>query len=150
MKLDEIQPQLRQKSGVVPFFINEAGTPVMMFMIPSDPKFGGSLFQIAKGRIEQGEDIQEAALREAEEELGLRTGNISQVKSVGNTKITGLDETYMLAIFVAKIKDPENFAAPHYETGKRAWLTLDQFKIRGRKSQLSLVQKANKICQIIG
>lgn len=147
MRLDEIQ-QLRQKAGVIPYFIQEDGTPAMMFMVPSNAQFGGSLFQIAKGRIEPGENIQEAAVREAEEELGLRTENVTQVKSIGNVKITGLDETYMLAIFAAEVKDPENFDQPHYETGKRAWLTLEEFKAQGRQNQLPLVKQAyNKIWQ---
>lgn len=141
MKLDEIQ--LKQKAGVIPYFIQEDGTPVMMFMAPSNARFGGSLFQIAKGTIEPGEDIQEAAVREAEEELGLRIENITQVKSVGNTKITGLDETYMLAIFVAEVKDPENFGQPHYETGKRAWFTLEEFKAQGRQNQQLLIKQAH-------
>lgn len=147
MRLDEIE-SLRQKAGVIPYYLNNDGMPAMMFMVPSNVQYGGSLFQIAKGRIEPGENVQEAALREAEEELGLRAENIIQVTSVGNTKITGLDETYMLAIFVAEIKDPQNFSKPHYETGKTAWLTLEQFKTQGRQNQLPVITQAyNKIWQ---
>jgi 8-oxo-dGTP pyrophosphatase MutT (NUDIX family) len=40
-----------------------------MFFI-SDPDFGGYKFQIAKGRVDQ-ENHQNAAIREAEEEIGL-------------------------------------------------------------------------------
>lgn len=141
MRLDEIE--LKQKAGVIPYFINEEGITAMLFMIPSNPKFGGLLFQIAKGKIEPGENIQEAALREAEEEVGLRAENVKQIKSVGNAKITGIDDTYMLAIFVVEIKDPKNFSQPHFETGKTAWLTLKQFKTLGRQSQLTLVTQAN-------
>jgi len=133
---------LKQKAGVIPYYINEEGKPVMMFMVPSNPKYGGSQFQIAKGRVEPGENLQQGAVREAEEELGLIESNIKQIKSLGTSTLTGLDETYLLTVFIAEIKNPTHFGQPHYETGKREWLTLEQFRSVGRANQLPVVTKA--------
>ena len=36
------------RAGVIPFYLEE-GEIKMLFMKPSDPKFGGKCFQIAKG-----------------------------------------------------------------------------------------------------
>lgn len=148
MRINEIT--LRHKAGIIPYYIDKDGTPVMMFMIPSNPTFGGNLFQIGKGRIEPGEDLQQTAVREAEEELGLKQENIKQIKSLGTNTITGLDETYLLTVFVAEINNLENFNQPHYETGKRDWLTLKQFTTLGRQNQLPIVQKVNNLLRADG
>jgi 8-oxo-dGTP pyrophosphatase MutT (NUDIX family) len=138
MRLDEIQ--LRQKAGIIPYYMDNKGIPLMLFMTPSNPQFGGPLFQIAKGKIESGENIQEAALREAEE-LGLIQSNIKHLAKVTSSIITGLDDTYNLTIFAAEIIDPKNFKATEYETGKRAWLNVAQFSSTGRQNQLNLVRQ---------
>ena len=49
------------------------------------------------------------------------------------------------SLFAAEVKDPEDFDQPHYETGKRAWLTLEEFKTQGRQNQLPLVKQAYDI-----
>ena len=149
MRIDEVVT-VRQKAGVIPYYFDSKNILRMMFMTPSDPKYGGSQFQIAKGRIEAGEDVQQAAIRESEEELGLLPTNVIQVKSLGTRTITGLDETYQLTVFVAEIKNPKAFGPTDFETGDRAWLTLEQFVAKGRQSQLAIVQQANNILRADG
>ena len=139
MKINEVA--LRQKSGIIPFYVDNDKVR-MLFMVPSDPNYGGSSPQIAKGGVEPGEDVSTAALREGEEELGLVRSNLVRIVQVGAEQITGLDETYVLSLFVARVKDPANFSTPHFETGKRVWLSLEEFSSRGRKNQVSLVNKA--------
>ena len=68
--------ELIYRAGVIPYYIDD-GEIKMLFMKPSKKKFGGAEFQIAKGKREKGESDEKAAFREAREELGLFSGNVS-------------------------------------------------------------------------
>lgn len=131
-----------QKAGVIPYYYDRE-TPVMMFMVPSDPRYGGTQFQIAKGHIDQSETAHDAALREGTEELGLIYNNIRHTKNIGSVTIYGNDDIYHLTVYAANIIDPENFNEPHFETGKCAWLTLSEFLANGKANQLNIVKKAH-------
>lgn len=122
------------RSGVIPYIIEE-GQIKMLFMRPSDPKFGGDEFQIAKGKHEEGESAIEAGLREAGEELGLFTGNISESfdlgRFLGRTTIT-----------IAKIKDKTLFGDPCFETKEVRWMTAFEFDTEGRELHRPVVRAA--------
>jgi len=122
------------RSGVIPYIIEDAQIK-MMFMRPSDPKFGGDTFQIAKGKHEEGENAMEAGLREAGEELGLFTGNISEAHDLG----TFLGRT---TIHIVKIKDKELFGDPCFETKEVKWMTPDEFESEGRELHRPVVRAA--------
>ena len=122
------------RAGTIPYII-ENGKIEMMFMQPSDPAYGGSEFQIAKGKIEENETAKDAALREAKEEIGLFIGNITLVEEVG----LFMGRT---TVFIAKVKDKDMFGAPGEETGNVAWLTPDQFMDEGRILHKPVVQAA--------
>ena len=143
MKINELA--LTSKAGVIPYYFNEQGAVMMMFMTPSHPAYGGYLYQIAKGRVDQGEQVQQAAFREGEEELGLNTDNITNMLHVATGVIKGDDDTYILSVFAAEVKNPKAFGKPHYETGKRAWMTAKAFESKGRQNHLGLVQKALQV-----
>ena len=85
------------RAGLIPVHISN-GEISMLFMKPSDPMYGGSDYQIAKGRIEDGEEPYETAVREAEEELGLNPDNMVNVYDCGQW----LGRTF---VYVAIIKD---------------------------------------------
>ena len=142
MKIFEVA--LPTKAGVIPYFNGSNGIE-MLFMIPSDPAYGGSDPQIAKGNVDDGETTQQAAMREGKEELGLLQSNVKLTTSVGTTVLTGLNETYNFSLFVAEVRNPRMLIGPHYETGKVLWLTIEEFKQTGRKEQLNFVQKAYQI-----
>ena len=97
----------------------------VMLMKPSDPKYGGPDFQIAKGHVEGGEDSKTAALREAFEELGLLSRNIVSVEYLGEY----LGYTH---IYYGEIKDRRDFAEPGWETGETMWLNTKEFHAIGR------------------
>jgi 8-oxo-dGTP pyrophosphatase MutT (NUDIX family) len=110
----------------------------MMFMVPSDPAFGGPDPQIPKGRIDPGENAREAALREAKEEVGLFTGSlIGEVDELG----TFLGRT---TIFIGKVLPEAMFGDPTYETGETRWLTLEQFMEIGRPLHKPVVKAAHR------
>lgn len=125
----------RDRGGVIPYYINPDGKIMMMFMQPSDPKFGGFFFfQVAKGKLERGETPKEGAFREAKEELGLFMPNVVKSEPLGRFGT--------IHIFVAKIKDPNMFGDTTDETGAVTWWTPEQFQAQGRSWQKPIVKAA--------
>ena len=147
------------RAGTIPYVI-ENGKPLMLFMRPSNPEFGGSLvetinpdgsttsefvakMQIAKGKIEEtDETTKSAALREAKEEVGLFIGNVLLTEEVG----VFMGRT---TIFVVKVKDRDMFGSPGYETEDVAWLTEEEFLDVGRSLHAPVVQAAVRTIQKI-
>jgi len=133
------------RAGIIPYYKDEKTQQiVMMFMRPSDPKFGGDRLQIAKGKIDPGEATLAAALREGNEELGLREKNISHLELLGQY----LGRT---SVFVCKVRttDPALFDSPMFETGETKWLTLDEFLEQGKDLHFPIVKAAiRKITKI--
>jgi len=125
------------RAGMIPYLI-EDGEVLMMFMKPSETLYGGDQFQLCKGVVEDGEDNRTAALREGAEELGLRQENTLSVTELGNF----LGRT---TVYVAKVKNKEEFDTPHYETDEVIWLTCDQFMKVGRDLHKDIVQLAEQV-----
>ena len=124
------------RAGVIPF-LREDEDIQMLFMKPSDGKFGGNTFQIAKGRQEEGENIEETALREAKEELGLFIGNIVQLHNLG----VFLGRT---TVYIAEVKNKDMFGDPGSETGAVKWMTLEDFLKEGRDLHKPVVRAAHR------
>lgn len=133
------------RGGLIPYFQRE-GEIYMLFMKPSRAKFGGDVFQIAKGKQEEGEDIAQTAIREAKEELGLFPGNIVHLDNLG----VWLGRT---TVFIAQIKDPNMFGDPTTpeEVKEVRWMTLSEFTSQGRGLHKPVVKAAHrKITKILG
>lgn len=127
-----------ERSGVIPYYLDNDGKVQMLFMIPSDSKYGGDLPQIAKGKREEGETELETGLREAREELGLFKGNVIETYMLGSF----LGRT---TIYVCKIEDPTMFGDPHFETKATTWMTPDQFQQEGRDLHKPVVKAAVRL-----
>ena len=123
----------QERGGVIPYYIDEDGIK-MMFMKPSDKKYGGENFQIAKGKIEKGETPLEGAFREAKEELGLFGPNVEHTNPLGRYG--------KIHIFLAKIKDPTMFGDTTHETGAVIWWSPEEFQSQGRNWQKPIVKAA--------
>jgi len=125
------------RAGTIPYIINPETSQIeMLFMYPSDPKYGGPYYQCCKGRVEEGETNLEAALREATEELGLFTGNIDgDPHNLGNF----LGRTMM---YVVKVEDKDMFGDPHFETRDTKWMTPEEFEETGRSLHKPIVKAA--------
>lgn len=126
-----------ERSGLIPFHTDDNGEMKMMFMQPSDPLYGGPDFQIAKGKIEVGESELETAIRESNEELGLRQDNILHTFYCGKF----LGRTH---VFAAIVKNKEDFDDFDNETGAVSWMTLREFWDVGRDIHREVVQAAHK------
>ena len=124
------------RAGVIPYYVKE-GEIHMLFMKPSNPKYGGKCFRVAKGKKEEGESDKETAFREAGEELGLFKGNILKKHDLGNF----LGRT---RIYIAEIEDPDMFGDPHFETGAVKWMTPEEFKKDGRRLHYPIVKAAKR------
>ncbi len=126
------------RGGVIPYYTDDDGQLRMMFMQPSDPKYGGSDFQIAKGKIDPSDtSIEEGAFREAQEELGLFLPNVSERHEVGRFGT--------ISVFIAKIKDVNQFGEHDHETGAIQWMTPQEFQTEGRSWQRPIVKAAVRL-----
>lgn len=121
------------RAGVVPFYVDKS-IVYMLFMKPSDPKYGGGSFQIAKGKREDDESDESAALREGFEELGLLQENIEELINAGSH----LGRT---TVFLAKIKNKDNFVKYHFETEETRWLSLEEFEEIGRSIHVPVIRQ---------
>lgn len=131
------------RAGMIVYRINESNGVEMLFMRPSDPEYGTDTLQVPKGRVEDGESFEQAALREAQEEVGLFKGSIIKgPENLGN--FLGRTEVY-----VCKVKPDALFGEPDFETAETKWLTVEQFIEEGRSLHRPIVQAAyRKICKM--
>ena len=143
MKLSEIAMRAKKKAGFIPY-IFENDEPLFMFMIPSDPKFGGTKPQIAKGNVDPGETSKAAALREAKEELGFKISNLihDTIHLISDDEIQGAKDLYNLTIFIGQVTSKDDFDKPHFETGKVVWLSKDDFLKEGDVKHHKIVEAA--------
>ncbi len=129
------------KAGCIPYIIDN-GEPKMAFLVSSDANFGGGEPMIAKGGIDGNESPKEAGIREAEEELGLRRSNIvdGTIQSGWSGELEGLKHNYKFDVFMCQVKSQKDFDTPGRETKEVLWFTLEEFKAKGRKSHLHIVE----------
>lgn len=148
MKLLEVK-LTSERAGFIPYFKDEDGEIQFFFMIPSDPGFGGAKPQIAKGGVEDGEIVLEAALREAKEELGLKRSNLKSetIKLVWRGKVRGSEETYSLTVYMGEVKSKNKFNEACYESESCKWLTAKEFASQGRKNQVHIVRAASRLLE---
>jgi 8-oxo-dGTP pyrophosphatase MutT (NUDIX family) len=135
---------IKSKAGLIPYFVEEDGEVKYMFMIPSRKSFGERYPAIAKGGVEQGETILEAALREASEELGLKKSNIdfSTLDKLFEGHMMGRIRTHHLTVYIVRVLSKTDFDETVDETFKTVWLTSDGFKKIGLDTHKFIVQVA--------
>ena len=137
------------RAGIVAYYLEDQNILIRL-MIPSNSDFGGIKPQVAKGRVEEGEHIQETAVREGEEELGLKRSNFAEsVVSIGEFPIIGQEEKYIFHCFAVRVKNLEDFNTPHFETGWSGWMPCEQALSRIKNGQKELLLATiNKIKQL--
>lgn len=139
--------QAQPRAGIIPYIWDEKKNDyVYLFMVPSHAAYGGPNIQIAKGRIDKGENAFQAAIREGTEELGLIHSNMAeQPFEVSKTlQVTSLDEYYM-HVFAVEVKNKKDFNKPHFETKFTTWVTAERFNEIGRRAHKSIVSEADKV-----
>lgn len=146
MKLYEIEA--RVKAGIIPY-VRQGDTIKMLFMISSDADYGGTAPQISKGGVDKGESVQNAAIREGEEELGLRKQNIisNTLKPAWTETVSGMTASYVMHVYAAEVRDIDAFDTPGYETASVVWLTPQEFYQQGRKGHAKIVRAVEQFLQ---
>ena len=145
-KIEDSGYEKKARAGLIPFMRSEDGTLRYLMMVSSDPKFGGPRPMISKGKIEIGESKRAAAIREAEEELGFRADNVrGDVLNVADERVHLLSGSYDLAVFGVEIRDERDFGKWCHETDYTTWMTLESFKIKGRKDHVKYVEMLERI-----
>ncbi len=124
------------RAGMILYHINKENRIEILFMIPSDTRYGGDKFQIPKGKIDLDESPIETAIREAFEEVGwFPINKDGEIHHLG--RFLGRTDFY-----VTKIKDLSLFGEFHHETREIRWLTPEEFYIIGRELHFPVIQSA--------
>ena len=118
------------RAGFIPYYI-EDDTVHVMLMKPSDTKYGGDRFQLAKGKVDDGEKSEEAATREAHEELGLKASNLKSKTYLG--RFLGYTDVYY-----GEIIDKDDFDETTYETAETKWMPIEEFLKVGRSIHIPI------------
>ena len=141
--LDEQVYEKRARAGLIPYMRNEGGELQFLMMVSSNSKFGGPRPMISKGKIEKNESTLAAAVREAEEELGLHKRNIRKgtLKDLAEERVVLRSGAYHLTVFACEIVDRYDFGKWCDETEYTVWMTLDEFREKGRKDHVKYVER---------
>lgn len=138
---DETGYEKRARAGLIPY-MRVDGVLHYLMMVSSDPKFGGPRPMISKGKIEPMEGVLDAAIREAEEELGLKRRNIRHgtIIDVADERVVLHSGAYYLTLFACEVMDKYDFGKWCDETEYILWMTLDEFRDSGRRDHVKYVE----------
>lgn len=133
------------RAGLIPFLTDTNGELKYLMMISSDSKFGGPRPMISKGKIENGESALECAIREAEEELGYKPRNgRGEPVLLFNGRTQLYSCAYQLTVYGIEIMDRYDFDKWSDETEYTVWMSLDEFKLKGRRDHLHYLELLEK------
>jgi ADP-ribose pyrophosphatase YjhB (NUDIX family) len=122
-----------KRGGVIPYrkFNNEIK---MLFMKPSNSKYGGEKYQIAKGHIDDSDvSIKHGAFREAKEELGLRKENVKNILFIG-------EFLNNINIYICEVINLDDFLEYTDETDSIKWMTYKEFMNNGRTIHKEIIK----------
>lgn len=156
------------KAGVLPFI--REGNSIMFFLmrpVPQRPDLGPPEFQIAKGtrRIREGgqwcditsrhmplkdlsrvEDLLTTAVREGQEELGLRVDNIARLYKgrVFAFRSATTGKAKQMLVHAVEVLDRDQFDEPNMEAGSRPecrWLSPEACRMQAREDHYVIVDE---------
>lgn len=138
---DEPNYEKRARAGLIPYLVGDDGLLQYLVMVASDSKFGGPRPMISKGKIEDGETALEAAVREAEEELGFKPRNVrGAILEIYEGRQALYSGAYHLTVFGVEIQDRYDFDKWCDETSHTEWHDLESFRKVGRKDHVKFIE----------
>lgn len=138
---DENGYEKRARAGLIPF-LRDGDTLRYLLMVSSDPKFGGPRPMISKGKIEEGETALSCAVREAEEELGLKQRNMrGEILKLFEGRIELFSGAYDLTVFGVEIQDRYDFDKWCDETAYTEWHTLEEARVQARRDHVRFLEE---------
>ena len=139
-----VQPtkEIEPRAGLVPYIRDTDGNVRYLMMVSSNPRFGGPRPMVSKGKIEPHETPFEAAVREAEEELGFIKANACSLsEKIGDEHIWLRSTNYHLTMYAVEVSSKYDFSRWGDETKYTIWLTEEEFKARGRADHIVFVER---------
>jgi len=127
------------KAGLLPMQV--IGKQIQLLVqIPNDPygEWSGEEPQVSKGHIEKNETPLMAAIREAEEELGILSSSFLHIPKIIGTN----GGVTFFGVLVKENPDMQPFT---FETKEIKWMTPNIFGKVGRKDQIWVVLKGSKL-----
>lgn len=144
-EIDESGYEKKARSGLIPYIRVGGDVPQYLMMVSSDPKFGGPRPMISKGKIEDGETPLEAAVREAEEELGFKMRNSrGPIHLLFEGRVELFSGAYDLTVYGVEIQDRYDFDKWCDETEYTLWMTLEDFRQNGRKDHVRFLEELER------
>jgi len=140
-----LEYEARERAGAMPVYKDEDGKYYVALMKPSDPKYGGTAYQVAKGQIDtkngKKESPEETAVKEVWQELGIKIKESDLIKIWNRNK--------MMFFYIAKVKN-KNSSGPQpnehgqIETESIVWWDLDTAEKKMRDWQRPLVKEVRE------
>ena len=133
---------IEPRAGLVPYFTDEDGVTRYLMMVSSDPRYGGPRPMVSKGKIEPDETAFDAAIREAEEELGFVKSNAASLCTLISDEHVYLRSTnYHLTMYAVEVNSRYDFTRWGEETKYTIWMTAEEFRRNGRQDHVVYVDK---------
>lgn len=177
LRSDAEEPEAVTKVGIIPFLRHADSSRWRYMLMKPHAEHGHPAsapeFQIAKGtrRINLGdgwcdmrdddlknadpvfyENLVDTALREGEEEIGLKRRNILTLYDAGVFSITSARRNLRKAIhvFAAEIKDEANFGSFEAKTAEVVWMTATEYATQGRADHIRILDAVagSLVCNI--
>jgi 8-oxo-dGTP pyrophosphatase MutT (NUDIX family) len=129
--------RVRRQAAVIPYRIRKARVEIALVS-----RSRGKGWIVPKGTIADGERPRDAAIREAEEEAGLR--GVVPLRRVGRYRDGSGDDTDLVDVYLMRVTR----VLDEWEEDKhrrRRWLRVDEAAERLREELQALVQRLDRI-----
>lgn len=129
------------RAGFLPYVVDDGWRIKFLFMKPSDPRYGGNQWQVAKGQVDPDDlSFEFAALRECNEELGV------DIKDIVRDSVQYLGVFHgRTHYYTGRLKDGYVLGQPCQETGGVTFLDIATYRLIGRELHLDVVEKAHSV-----
>jgi len=127
----------QSRAGLIPCVLKNNHWYIAL-MKPSNPKYGGTDWQLAKGVVEENDDFKTTAVKECQQELGI-TININNIKLLWYNKQT-LTQWFFVELKSLLPMKPGPNEDGIIETGETIWMEINQAEEEIRDWQKPIIK----------